>query len=165
MSFDFLSTPEFWVAVSFALFVGVVVYYKVPGMVAAALDKRAAEISKALDEARRLRDEAQALLASYQTKQREAMQEAESIVAQAKLEAERLAQETRANMQAQVERRTQVAQDKIARAETQAIADVRAVAADVAISAARRVIASKVDASKDASLIEKSISELASKLH
>lgn len=165
MSLHFLSTAEFWVAVSFVGFIGLLLYYKVPGMVAGLLDKRAAEISKTLDEARRLRDEAQALLASYQAKQREAMQEAESIVAQAKVEAERLAQETRANLQTQVERRTQVAQDKIARAEAQAIADVRAVAAEVAVSAAQRVIASKVDASKDAQLIEKSISELAAKLH
>ncbi|MEQ8379325.1 F0F1 ATP synthase subunit B family protein [Parvibaculum sp.] len=159
------ATPEFWVLVSFLGFVGLVLYYKVPGMVGGMLDKRAADIAAELDEARRLREEAQQLLASYQRKQREAMKEAEDIVTQAKAEAEQLAKETRANMEAQVDRRTKLAEDKIAQAETQAINDVRATAAEVAVGAARRVIADKVDASKDAQLIEKSISDLASKLH
>ena len=159
------ATPEFWVLVSFLGFVGLVLYYKVPAMIAGMLDKRAADIAAELDEARRLREEAQQLLASYQRKQREAMKEAEDIVTQAKAEAEQLAKETRANMEAQVERRTKLAEDKIAQAEAQALADVRSVAADVAIGAARRVIAEKVDASADAKLIEKSIADLASKLH
>ena len=156
---------EFWVLISFLVFVGVILYYKVPAMVTAALDKRAADIARELDEARRLREEAQALLASYQRKQAEAMQEADAIVTQAKAEAERLAAETRANMQAQVERRTQLAQDKIAQAETQALQEVRAVAAEVAAGAAQRLIAEKVDAAKDAAIVERSIAELASKLH
>jgi len=156
---------EFWVLISFLVFVGVILYYKVPAMVTAALDKRAADIARELDEARRLREEAQALLASYQRKQAEAMQEADAIVTQAKAEAERLAAETRANMPAQVERRTQLAQDKIAQAETQALQEVRAVAAEVAAGAAQRLIAEKVDAAKDAAIVERSIAELASKLH
>jgi F-type H+-transporting ATPase subunit b len=159
------ATAEFWVLISFLVFVGVILYYKVPAMVTAALDKRAADIARELDEARRLREEAQALLASYQRKQAEAMQEADAIVTQAKAEAERLAAETRANMQAQVERRTQLAQDKIAQAETQAVQEVRAVAAEVAAGAAQRLIAEKVDAAKDAAIVERSIAELASKLH
>lgn len=159
------ATPEFWVLVSFLGFVGLVIYYKVPGMIGGMLDKRAADIAAELDEARRLREEAQQLLASYQRKQREAMKEAEDIITQAKAEAEQLAKETRANMEAQVDRRTKLAEDKIAQAETQAINDVRATAADVAVGAARRVIAGKVDAGADAKLIEKSISDLASKLH
>jgi F-type H+-transporting ATPase subunit b len=159
------ATAEFWVLISFLVFVGVILYYKVPAMVTAALDKRAVDIARELDEARRLREEAQALLASYQRKQAEAMQEADAIVTQAKAEAERLAAETRANMQAQVERRTQLAQDKIAQAETQALQEVRAVAAEVAAGAAQRLIAEKVDAAKDAAIVERSIAELASKLH
>jgi len=159
------ATPEFWVLVSFLGFVGLVLYYKVPGMIGSMLDKRAADIAAELDEARRLREEAQQLLASYQRKQREAMKEAEDIITQAKAEAEQLAKETRANMEAQVERRTKLAEDQIAQAETQAVNDVRSTAAEVAIGAARRVIADKVDAGKDAKLIEKSISDLASKLH
>ena len=159
------ATAEFWVAVSFFLFVALIIYYKVPAMITAALDKRAADIGKQLDEARRLREEAEALLASYKRRQAEAMQEAEAIIAQAKDEAERLAVETHAAMEAQVVRRQQVAEDKIRQAETTAIAEVRAAAAEVAVNAARAVIADKVDAAKDNALIEKSISELAAKLH
>ena len=159
------ATAEFWVAISFFVFVALILYYKVPGLVTGALDKRAADIAKELDEARRLREEAQALLASYKQRQAEAMKEADSIVAQAKVEAERLAEETRAAMEAQVVRRQQLAEDKIRQAETQALAEVRAAAADVAINAARDVIATKVDAAKDGQIVEKSIAELASKLH
>jgi len=159
------ASPDFWVLISFLMFIGLLVYYKVPGMVAGLLDKRAADIAAELDEARRLREEAQQLLASYQRKQREAMKEAEDIVAQAKVEAENLAKEIRANMEAQVERRTKLAEDKIAQAESQALSEVRATAAEVAIGAARKVIADKVTAAEDEKLVERSISELASKLH
>ncbi|HEX7776124.1 MAG TPA: ATP F0F1 synthase subunit B [Parvibaculum sp.] len=160
-----LASAEFWVMIAFFGFLALLVYYKVPGMLATALDKRAADISKALDEARRLREEAQALLASYEKKLAEAMKEAEAIVIQAKAEAERLAEETHKNMQAQVERRQQLAEDKIHQAEAQAVQEVRAAAADIAVTAARQIIADKVDASKDAKIVENSISELASKLH
>mgnify|MGYP003632126111 CR=1 FL=1 len=160
-----LSTGEFWVLVSLLIFIGILVYMKVPGMLAAQLDKRGADVATELDEARRLREEAEALLASYKKRQAEAMQEADAIVAQAKLEAERLAEETRVSLEAQVARRQQLAEDKIHQAEAQALQEVRAVAADVAIDAARAVIAEKVDASKDSSLIEKSISEVGAKLH
>jgi F-type H+-transporting ATPase subunit b len=159
------ATAEFWVAVSFFIFIGVMIYYKVPGMLTKALDKRAEDIAKELDEARRLREEAEALLASYQRRQAEAMQEADAIVAQAKVEAERLAEETRIAMEAQVERRQQLAEDKIHQAEAQAVLEVRATAAEVAVNAARLVISEKVDGARDSALIEKSISELASKLH
>ncbi|MGB6085929.1 ATP F0F1 synthase subunit B [Parvibaculum sp.] len=159
------ATAEFWILACLVAFFVILGYFKVHRTVASSLDKRAADIAAELDEARRLREEAQQLLASYQRKQREAMKEAEDIVTQAKAEAEQLAKETRANMEAQVERRTKLAEDKIAQAEAQALADVRSVAADVAIGAARRVIAEKVDASADAKLIEKSIADLASKLH
>lgn len=160
-----LATAEFWILGCLVAFFLILAYFKVHRTVAGTLDKRAADIAAELDEARRLREEAQQLLASYQRKQREAMKEAEEIVTQARTEAEQLAKETRANMEAQVERRTKLAEDKIAQAEAQALADVRSVAADVAIGAARRVIAEKVDASADAKLIEKSIADLASKLH
>lgn len=162
---EFLATGQFWVFVALLIFIGILVYMKVPGMLAAQLDKRANDVAKELDEARRLREEAQGLLASYQRKQAEAMKEAEAIVAQAKLEAERLAEETRKNLEAQVERRRQLAEDKIHQAESQAVQEVRAAAADIAVSAAQRLIADKVDAAKDATIVERSISELSSKLH
>jgi F-type H+-transporting ATPase subunit b len=159
------ATPDFWVLISFLMFVGLLVYYKVPGMVTALLDKRAADIAAEIDEARRLREEAQQLLASYQRKQRDAMKEADDIIAQAKTEAENLAKEIRANMETQVERRTKLAEDKIAQAESQALSEVRATAAEVAIGAARKVIADKVTAAEDEKLVERSITDLASKLH
>lgn len=159
------ATGEFWVLTGLIIFIGIAIYMKVPGMLTASLDKRREDIANELEEARRLREEAQQLLASYQRKQREAMKEAEDIVTQAKAEAERLAAETRSAMTALVARRTKMAEDKIAQAEAQAMADVRAVASDVAIAAAREIIAAKVDANRDAKLVEGSIAELASKLH
>ena len=160
-----LLTGEFWVLLGLIVFIGIVIYMRVPGMLTKSLDERGAGIAKELDEARRLREEAQQVLSSYQRKQREAMKEAEDIVAQAKVEAEAMAKETRDNLKAQVERRTQMAEQKIAQAEVQAMNEVRAVAADVAIEAARRLIAEKVDTSRDAEIIEKSIADLTAKLH
>ena len=159
------ATAEFWVAVSFFIFLAIIVYYKVPGMLTGALDKRADAIAKELDEARRLREEAEELLASYQRRQAEAMQEADAIVAQAKVEAERLAEETKVAMEAQILRRQQLAEDKIHQAEAQAVLEVRGAAADIAVTAARSLIADKVDVARDTTIVEKSISELASKLH
>lgn len=160
-----LQDATFWVLVSFLIFVGLVVYYKVPGMIAAALDKRAADIANELDEARKLREEAQQVLASYQRKQRDAEKEAQAIVEQARSEAERLAVETKANLAAHVERRTKLAEDKIAQAEAQALQEVRSVAADVAIAAARTIIEQKLDGAKAGALIDKSIAEVKAKLH
>lgn len=160
-----LMQGEFWVLLGLIVFIGIIIYMRVPGMLTKSLDERGAGIAKELDEARRLREEAQQVLASYQRKQREAMKEAEDIVAQAKAEAEAMAKETRDNLKAQVERRTQMAEQKIAQAEVQAMNEVRAVAADVAIEAARRLIAEKVDTSRDAEIIEKSIADLTAKLH
>ena len=159
------NNPVFWVMISFVAFMALLLYFRVPTLIGKALDKRAEAIRDELDEARRLRDEAQALLADYQRKSREAENEAQAIIEQAKREGAAMAAETRKSLEESLERRTRLAEDKIAQAETQAINDVRATAAEVAVGAARRVIADKVDASKDAQLIEKSISDLASKLH
>jgi F-type H+-transporting ATPase subunit b len=161
----FLSTGEFCVLTALIIFLAIAIRMKVPALLAAQLDKRSQEIADELEQARRLREEAQELLASYQRKQAEAMQEAETIVVQAKAEAERLAAETQANLKALVERRQQVAEDKIRQAEAQALQEVRAVAADVAVSAAQQLIAEKVDAAKDASIVEASIRDLSTKLH
>jgi F-type H+-transporting ATPase subunit b len=161
----FLSTGEFWVLTALIIFLAIAIRMKVPALLAAQLDKRSQEIADELEQARRLREEAQELLASYQRKQAEAMQEAETIVVQAKAEAERLAAETQANLKALVARRQQVAEDKIRQAEAQALQEVRAVAADVAVSAAQQLIAEKVDAAKDAGIVEASIRDLSTKLH
>ena len=160
-----LASPEFWVAVAFFGFVGLIVYFKVPVRVADALDMRAGKIRRELDEARRLREEAQAILADYRRRQAKADEEAESIVALARREAETLAEETRRALQEQLERRTRSAEDKIARAEADAVAQVRARAVELAVAAAERLIAKKLDEDKAAALIDESIADLARKLN
>ena len=132
--------PEFWVAVAFVLFIGVLVYAGAHKKAIEILDQRSARIKAELDEARRLRDEAQKLLAEYQRKQREAEREADAIVAEAKAEAERVAAEAHAKTADFIARRTKLAETKIGQAETQAIADVRAAAADAAVAAAETIL-------------------------
>jgi F-type H+-transporting ATPase subunit b len=155
-----LATPEFWAAVAFGLFIGLLVYYKVPDLIAKRLDDRADAIRKELDEARRLRAEAQQLLLDYQRKSREAEEEAKAIVDQARREAEGLAAETRENMKETLERRTKLAEEKIARAEAQALGEVRAAAVDAAIAAAERILRTKVSGTAGARLLDQSIRDL-----
>jgi F-type H+-transporting ATPase subunit b len=131
---------EFWVAVAFLLFLGVLAKFGVHRKVLGVLDERSARIKSDLDDARRLRDEAQAVLAESQRKRREAEREAEEIRTVAKAEAERLAAEAKAKMEEFVARRTRTAETKIAQAEAQALADVRAAAAEAAVSAAEKIL-------------------------
>lgn len=160
-----LRTAEFWVAVSFVAFLGILAYYKVPALIAKMLDDRAAAIRKELDEARRLRDEAQELLNDYQKKHRNAGQEAEAIIAQARHEAEAYAHETRAAFAEALERRTRQAEEKIARAEAQAVDDVRAAAVDAALAAAERILREKASGATGAALIDDSIRGLKGRLN
>lgn len=160
-----ISAPEFWVAVGFFGFVLLIVYYKVPSMVTKALDDRADAIRKELDEARRLREEAQSILADYERKHRDAGKEVESIILLAKQEAEALAVETRQKIKDQLERRTRLAEEKIARAETQALGEVRAAAVTLAISAAGQIIAKKMSPAASGKLIDQSIKDLKNKLN
>jgi len=155
----------FWALVALLIFLGGVIYLRVPGRVTKSLDDRADRIAKELDEARKLREEAQALLASYQRKQREAQKEADDIVEAAKQEAGRMIEETRADLAAQLERRTKIAEEKIAQAETQAMAEVQAVAANTAVEAARTLIGEKIDAGADAKLVDADIASLSGKLN
>jgi len=159
------STAEFWVAVAFFGFVGLLVYYKVPALITKALDERADAIRRELDEARRLREEAQQLLADYQRKSREAEDEANAIIEQARREAEALASETRKSLKEGLERRTRLAEEKIARAEVQALSEVRAAAVDSAIAAAQRIIKSKVTPEVNARLVDQNVNELKRKLN
>jgi F-type H+-transporting ATPase subunit b len=156
---------EFWVAVSFFLFIGVLLYYKVPSVIGKALDARAERIRTELDEARRLRDEAQALLADYQKKRAAAEEEAKAIVEQARREAEALSSETRRSLDEGLVRRTRIAEEKIARAEAQAVQEVRSIAVDAAVAAAERVLSGKVSAQSGAGLVEQSIRNLKGKLN
>jgi F-type H+-transporting ATPase subunit b len=160
-----LRTAEFWVAVSFVGFLAVMAYYKVPALIAKALDDRAAAIRKELDEARRLRDEAQNLLNDYQKKYRNAGLEAESIIEQARGAAEAYAKETRASLAESLDRRTRQAEEKIARAEAQAVDEVRAAAVDTALAAAERILREKASGATGAKLIDDSIRDLKGRLN
>jgi len=156
---------EFWVAIAFGVFLLILLYFKVPSQVAKLLDDRAEVIRKELDEARRLREEAQNLLADYQKKHRNVGQEAEAILELARREAEAFAQETRASLKDALERRTQQAEDKIARAEAQAVDDVRAAAIELAVAAAEKILREKAAGAGGGSLIDQSIRELKGRLN
>lgn len=151
---------EFWVLVAFVVFMGLLVYYKVPGLIAKMLDDRADAIRKELDEARKLREDAQALLNDYQNKAKEAETEAKAIIDQAKKEAETLAAEARKALAENIERRSKLAEDKIARAEAQALSEVRSTAVDTAIAAAERLLQARVPGSVGDGLVDQAIKGL-----
>jgi F-type H+-transporting ATPase subunit b len=156
---------EFWVAVAFVLFVGVLGYYGVHRLAIKGIDDRRDRIRAELDEARRLKAEAEALLLQYRHKQQEAELEAQAIIASAKAEAERLAVEAEAKMEEFVVRRTKMAEGKIAQAETQALADVRAAAAEAAVAAAEAILTRTVKGKVADELISKGIADLKGKLN
>jgi len=157
--------PIFWVMIAFVGFIALLIYYRVPGMIGKALDARAAAIRSELDEARRLRDEAKALLADYQRKSLQAEEETKTILEQAKREGEALATETRKNLQESVERRTKLAEEKIERAEAQALSDVRTAAVESAIAAAEKILKSRVTGTTADALVENSIRDLDGKVN
>jgi F-type H+-transporting ATPase subunit b len=160
-----MQLAEFWVAVAFGAFLLILLYYKVPALIAKSLDDRAEAIRKELDEARRLREEAQSLLADYQKKHRNVSQEADAILDQARREAEAFAHETRVSLKDTLERRTKQAEDKIARAETQAVDDVRAAAIEVAMAAAEKILREKTAGAGGTSLIDQGIRDLKGRLN
>ena len=161
----FIHEPEFWVAVSFFLFIGLVLYLGVHRKIATALDARAALIARELEEARRLRDEAEKVLADYRRKQSEAVAETKDIVDLAVKEAETLAAETRQSVKEHFDRRMKLAEDKIGRAEEDAIREVRSVAVDTAVAAAESLIAAKLTADRAGELVTESIDGLKSRLN
>jgi F-type H+-transporting ATPase subunit b len=161
----FLQEPETWVAVAFVIFVGLLIYVGVHKKVADALDARGARIKAELDEARRLREEAEQLLAAYQKKRSEAEREAQAIVTEAQAEAERTAAEARAKMEEFVARRTKLAETKIAQAEAQALSDVRAAAADAAVAAAEKILTEAAKGKVAEDLIAQGIVDVKAKLN
>jgi F-type H+-transporting ATPase subunit b len=163
MSFEF--DAEFWVTIAFLIFLGVLAKMGVHRMILDALDARGARIKAELDEARRVRDEAQALLAAYQRKRQDADREADAIVVAAQQEAERLAAEAKAKVEEFVARRTKMAESKIAQAEAQALADVRAAAADAAVGAAERILAETAKGKVGDGLVARGIRDLKAKLN
>ncbi|MEA3535761.1 F0F1 ATP synthase subunit B [Rhizobium sp. CC-YZS058] len=159
------SQATVWATVGLVLFLVLIAYLKVPGMMGKSLDERAARIRNDLDEAKRLREEAQALLAEYQKKRKDAEAEAANIVAAAQREAAALTAEAKQKTDEFVARRTQLSEQKIRQAETDAINAVRATAVDIAISAAERVIAARADGQSQQALFAKSISEVKTRLN
>lgn len=162
--FDF-GDPSTWVAIFLFIFLGILIWKKVPGLITKALDKRAKQIEEELDEARKLREEAQSILADYQRRAREAESEAESIVASAKREAENFAAETREKLKESLERRLKSADLKIAQAESKAVAEVRAAAVDAAIKASEKILAEKASNGQSADLINASIEQVKAKMN
>lgn len=160
----FYANPAFWVGVAFVMVVGFA-FKPLMAAVGAALDTRAAKIKARLDEATHLREEAQEMLATYQRKQRDAMREAEDIIAHAKAEAERLSQQAARDLENQLKRREEQAMERIAQAEAQAMRDVQNLAVDVAVAAARNVMGDNMSAAQSSALVEKSIADLPQKLH
>lgn len=160
-----LAEAETWVAVAFLIFIGVLAYVGVPKLVAKALDDRAARIKTELDEARKLKEEAAALLAEYQRKRADAEAEADSIIAGAKEDAIRMAADAKAKIDEFVARRTKMAEAKIAQAEAQAAADVRSAAAEAAVAAAEKILSAEAKGALAGELIAKGIEDVRKKLN
>ena len=160
-----LESPEFWVAMAFVAFILILVYYRVPGMLGRALDSRAEAIRKELDEARKLREEAQALLSDYQRRTANAEAEAAEIIERAEIDAKRLAAEAQAALKESLERRTRMAEEKIARAEAQAVSEVRAAAVDRSIAAAEKILREKTAGADGERLVKSAIDALPAKLN
>jgi F-type H+-transporting ATPase subunit b len=156
---------EFWVAVAFVILMGVFAYFGIHRSVLKALDHRSERIRAELDDARRLKDEAAKVLAQYQARHASAEREAEDIIASAKAEAERIASEAKTKMEDFVARRTRTAESKIALAEAQALADVRAAAANAAVAAASTILSQSVKGEVADELLTKGIAEVRAKLN
>ena len=160
-----LSNTDFIVLVAFILFIAVLFYFKVPGMISKMLDDRAAGIQSEIDEARALREEAQTLLASYERKQKEVQAQADRIVAQAKEEAQAAAEQAKEDLKSSIARRLAAAEEQIAAAEGSAVKEVRDQAISVAVAAAQDLIAKNMTAADGNKLIDEAIGMVDSKLH
>jgi F-type H+-transporting ATPase subunit b len=156
--------PEFWVLLAVLLFI-IGVWKPAARWITGALDARAMRIRDELDAARRLREEAQQLLAANQKREAEAAAEAEAIIAHARAEAERVATQALRDLEQTLERRQRLAEERIAQEQAKALTEIRAVAVDVAISAARQVITAELDQTRGAALIDAAIQALPQQLH
>lgn len=160
-----LRNTDFIVLISFLLFIGVLIYFKVPSLLMGLLDKRAEQIRSDLDEARALREEAQAILAGYERKQREVSEQAERIIAQARRDATEAAEQAKEDLKASIARRIRAAEDQIANAEQKAVRHVRDRAIEVAVAAAAEVLKQQTGAAEANRLIDSSIEEVAARLN
>lgn len=160
-----LGNTDFVVLLAFLLFIAVLIYYKVPGLMAGMLDSRAEGIKSEIAEARKLREDAQALLASYERKQKDVKEQADRIVTSAKEEATAAGEQAKLDLQKSVDRRMAAAEEQIASAEAAAVKEVRDQAIQVAVLAARDVIAKQMTAEEANSLIDDGIAQVDAKLH
>jgi len=160
-----LNNTHFVVMIAFLLFIGVLVYLKVPGKITAMLDQRSVAIQADLDEARKLREEAQGILAEYERKQKEVTEQAKHIVATAKSEAELAAKQAQEDLKTSIARRLAAAEDQIASAQAAAVKEVRDTAATIAVDVASEVIAKKMTAKDAGGLIDAAIKDVSDKLH
>jgi F-type H+-transporting ATPase subunit b len=157
--------PEVWVAIAFMLFVGVLLYYKIPGMLGKALDQRSDAIARELEEARKLRAEAESLLADYKQRAENAQKEAQEILSQAEREATAYAKESRASFDEMIARRLTVAEQKIKFEEDKARKQIRSQAAELAVAAAEQLIEQKVTGNIAESTITASLDRIKKRLH
>lgn len=160
-----LRNTNFVVLIAFLIFLGILIWAKVPAKLAGMLDARAAQIKSELDEARALREEARALLSSYERKQKEVQEQSERIVASAKEEAMAAAAQAKQDLKLSIARRLAAAEDQIASAEASALRQVREQAISVAVAAAANVLAKQASAETAAASIDDSIAQVEAKLH
>jgi F-type H+-transporting ATPase subunit b len=160
----FLYEAEFWVAAAFAIFLIIVFRVGAHRSILGALDNRSAKIQAELDEAKRLKEEAEKLLAEYMKKQREAEGEAKAIIDQANAEAKQIAADAKTRLEEFIARRTKMAETKIAQAEQQALGEVRAAAADAAVKAAERIVAETAKGAEGQALLETAIKDVKARL-
>ena len=161
---EFLQEAELWVAVGLAIFVGVLIWAKAPGAALKALDSRGQKIQSALDEALRLRQEAQALLASIKTQREDAERVAAEMIANAEADSARLRAEAEAKLDEQIKRRQVMAERKIATAEAQAAADVKAAAGELAAQLAEQVLSARLKGMTTDPLIDRAVDQVPGKL-
>ncbi|WP_308915980.1 F0F1 ATP synthase subunit B [Jannaschia sp. LMIT008] len=160
-----LANTDFIVTIGFLIFLGILFYFKVPGKLMGLLDDRSKGIQSDLDEARAIREEAQSLLASYERKTREARDQADEIVANAKAEAQAAGEQAKADLAANVERRLAAAEDQIKSARNAAVREVRDRAISVATAVAAEVVAGSMTPEKADAMIDRSIDTVRAKLH
>lgn len=164
-AFVSLRNTDFIVLLAFIVFVGVLLYFKVPARIAALLDARATQIRADLDEARSLRDEARTILASYERKQKDVQEQSDRIVAAAREEAMSAAKQAKEDLKGSIARRLAAAEDQIASAQAAAIRQVRETAVSVAIAAAGDVLARQMTAEAGSASIDAAIAQVEAKLH
>lgn len=160
-----LYNTDFVVAIGFFIFIGILIYYKVPAMITSRLDARADQIRRDLDEARALREEAQGLLAQYERKQKAVKGQADEIVQAARAQAANAAEQGKDDIRRSVDRRLRTAKDQIQAAEAAAVKEIRDRAVAVAVAAASEVIRARMSEGDAQALVDQSIEEVTTRLH